>query len=233
MERAPEIIWLIARRKERLFSVMREMVQSGYKGKAVCLPCDLEKEEDREKFRACLEKYKPKVSWFAAFAGFGIKGRVEEIEPSEAASMVRLNGEALIWSTRLVLPYMIKGGRIVEAASLAALYPQPDFAVYAASKACVLSFSKALAAELKKENISVTILAPGPVKTEFFDRALKNQTTLPWYKKLSMAKPKKVIKKGLRDAKNRKRMSVYGLFPRLLWKLSPILPEGLIMKFHG
>ncbi len=73
--------------------------------------------------------------------------------------------------------------------------PQPGFAVYAASKSFVLSYSRALAAELKKREIYVTAVCPGPVETEFFGIALNGGKLAP-IKKLTMADPKRVVKKG-------------------------------------
>lgn len=68
----------------------------------------------------------------------------------------------------MTLPYMKMGSRIINMASAAAFCPQPSFAVYAASKACVLSFSRALGQELREKSIYVTAVCPGPVETEFF-----------------------------------------------------------------
>ena len=65
--------------------------------------------------------------------------------------MVRLNDEALVAVTEMVLPYISGNSRIIQFASAAAAFmPQPGFAVYAASKSFVLSYSRALAAELKR-----------------------------------------------------------------------------------
>lgn len=73
-------------------------------------------------------------------------------------------------------------------ASAASFLPQPDFAVYAATKSFVLSYSRALNEELKDRDIAVTAVCPGPVRTEFFDIA---ETTgqIPLYKMLVMANP--------------------------------------------
>ena len=112
----------------------------------------------------------------------------------EETGMIDVNCRALTAVTRLVLPYMSENSRILQFASAAAFLPQPRFAVYAATKAFVLSYSRALAMELKPRQICVTAVCPGPVKTEFFDIA---ETTgeIPLYKRLVMADPKKVVKR--------------------------------------
>lgn len=86
----------------------------------------------------------------------------------EETGMVDVNCRALTAVTRLVLPYMSENSRILQFASAAAFLPQPRFAVYAATKSFVLSYSRALAMELKSRQIYVTAVCPGPVKTEFF-----------------------------------------------------------------
>ena len=87
--------------------------------------------------------------------------------------MIRLNCEALTNLTHRVIPFMRRGSRIIQLASSAAFVPQPDFAVYAASKAYVLSFSRAIGKELSDQGIYVTAVCPGPVRTPFFDIAKK------------------------------------------------------------
>ena len=79
------------------------------------------------------------------------------------SEMVRLNCEALTNMTLLCMPYLSQGSRILQIASAAAFAPQPQFAVYAATKSYVLSFSRALGAEWKKKGIYVTAVCPGPV----------------------------------------------------------------------
>lgn len=84
--------------------------------------------------------------------------------------MINVNCKALTAVTYACLPYMPMGSRILMLASSAAFAPQPGFAVYAASKAYVLSFSRALRVECQEQGLTVTAGCPGPVDTEFFDR---------------------------------------------------------------
>jgi hypothetical protein len=102
-------------------------------------------------------------------AGFGLYGRFWEAAADRYEQMVRLNVEALTTLTRLFLPGMIERGRggILNVASTASFQPVPGFAVYAASKAYVLSFSEALAAELRGTGVRVLALCPGATRTEF------------------------------------------------------------------
>lgn len=142
--------------------------------------------------------------------------------------MAELNCTALTAVTSMVLPFMPNNSRILQFASSAAFLPQPGFAVYAATKAYVLSYSRALNQELKDRGISVTAICPGPVKTEFFDIA---QTTgeIPLYKQFVMAKPDRVVKKAIRDSVSRRELSVYGWTMKAFYLLTKLLPHRLIL----
>lgn len=131
-------------------------------------------------------------------SGFGKIGTVGNLPLDDETGMVELNCEALCAVTHMVLPYMSENSRILQFASAASFLPQPGFAIYAATKAFVLSYSRALREELRPRRIGVTAVCPGPVKTEFFDIA---ETTgeIPLYKRLVMADPHKVVKLAIRD----------------------------------
>ncbi len=102
-------------------------------------------------------------------AGMGDYGEFSTSDWMKVEAMLRLNIEALTHLTHALLPSMIEqgGGAILNVSSLASLVPIPDFAVYAATKAYVTSFSEALRIELREHGIRVTALCPGPVHTEF------------------------------------------------------------------
>ncbi|NNM54776.1 MAG: SDR family oxidoreductase [Spirochaetales bacterium] len=106
-------------------------------------------------------------------AGFGWSGAFAEMPLARVHDMVSLNIETLTLLTRRLLPRFLKrgAGRILNVASTAAFSPCPTLAVYAATKAYVLSFSEALATELKGTGVSVTALCPGATKTRFAENA--------------------------------------------------------------
>lgn len=111
----------------------------------------------------------------------------------EQAEMVDVNCRSVVEVSSLVLPYMKYRGRMIYMASAAAFLPQPGFAVYAASKAFVLSYVRALRAE-SRETASCDGSMSGSGKNRIFNRALTKKH-LPAYKKLVMADPKKVVKR--------------------------------------
>ena len=140
--------------------------------------------------------------------------------------MLDVNCRALTAVTMLCLPYLKKRSRIIQIDSGSAFLPQPGFAVYAASKAYVLSFDQALGAELKDRGITVTSVCPGPVDTEFFQTG---GIALSPLKKIFLAKPQKVVRKALFDAEAGKDLSL-GRSMKLLRLLGSVLPQKLILE---
>ena len=107
------------------------------------------------------------ISLLVNNAGFGTYGTFEETDIQKELDMIDLNVTSLTGITGYALPYMNKGSILINTASLASFLPLGNFAVYGATKAYVLSFSMALAAELKEKGVKVCALCPGPVLTEF------------------------------------------------------------------
>jgi short-subunit dehydrogenase len=113
-------------------------------------------------------------------AGFGDNGRFDRAEAARTSAMLQVDVTALTELTRLVLPGMVTRGRgrIMLIASTAAFQPSPQMAVYAASKAYVLSFGQAIAYELRGTGVTVTTLCPGPTATGFAHTAGAEATAL-------------------------------------------------------
>lgn len=216
--------WLVARREDEL------------KALADCLqhPCrifsmDITKIGQLERLEFALRLEEAKLCMLIQCAGYGIMGDFEHADRKETLGMVRLNCEALTELTHRLLPYMTRNARIILLASSAAFLPQADFAVYAASKSFVLSFGRALGAELKDQRIYVTSVCPGPVDTPFFDRAEKNGSTLA-IKKYVMAAPKDIVAKALRDSYDKKPVSIYGGAMQAFCVMTKLMPHGAILS---
>lgn len=216
-------IWAVARRRERL----EELVPQTPVPLRI-FDIDLSMPSGWKELEEALKERRPSVKFLANCAGFGKIGPVGGLPMEDETGMVRLNCEALCAVTHLTLPYMGQNSRILQFASSAAFLPQPGFAIYAATKAFVLSYSRALGAELKGRGIYVTAVCPGPVKTEFFDIA---QTTgeIPLYKRLAMANPKRVVRKAVRDSVMGRPLSVYGLLMKMFRVLCRAVPHRWIL----
>lgn len=217
-------IWVIGRRMKRLCQLQD---QTRTPLRRFCL--DLEKRDSLLLLAQTLKEESPEVKFLVNAAGYGKIGPVGSASFGDEMGMVRLNCEALCAMTRIVLPYMPHNSRIIQFASAAAFLPQPDFAVYAATKAFVLSYSRALGEELRDKDIYVTAVCPGPVKTEFFDLA---ETTgqIPFYKRLVMANPRHVVRKAIKDSIMGRSMSVYGITMKAFRLISKCLPNSLIFS---
>ncbi len=220
-------IWVMARRGKRLerLAMQSQIPLRIFEG-------DITKKKIRRALRAALLDEKPALRILVNAAGFGRTGTVAEIaaeEPFIQTDMIDLNCRALTAITEICLPFMRKDSRIINLASAAAFCPQPSFAVYAATKAYVLSFSRALHMELKSKGIYVTAVCPGPVKTEFFRVSGELTGTL---KKLTVAGTQAVVRKALKDSLAKKQLSVYGPPMKAARAGAKLLPHSLIMKLY-
>ncbi|WP_236354864.1 SDR family NAD(P)-dependent oxidoreductase [Konateibacter massiliensis] len=205
-----EEIWVIARREKRLKS-LKEKTKKPVK----IIAMDLSAEEQIEELRGLLKAENPDIRVLVNSAGYGIRKDFAEAAYEEEVGMVEINCKSLTKLTYLCIPYMREGSRILQIASAAAFLPQAGFAVYSASKAYVLSFSRALNRELKERKITVTAVCPGPVDTEFF--AISDAGgKMPAYKTLFLAKSDQVVKKALKDSARKRSISIYGISIRLL-----------------
>ncbi len=155
-------IWLVARRQEELEKTARQLSRP-----ARIFVVDLTRPNGIEEIAQALREQSPRVQILVNNAGFGAYGLFQEVPLERQLSMIDLNISALVHLSRLGLDYMDRGSVLLNVASLAAYFPLAHFAVYAATKAFVKSFSIALGAEVKERGILVHTLCPGPVRTEF------------------------------------------------------------------
>ena len=164
-------IWAIARREERLHALAKELSTP-----VRALPLDLTEGSAATTLQAILDEEacddpSREVGLLVNAAGFGKFGTYADMTLAEADSMVDLNCRALVDVTQVALAHMRGGGRIVQVASSASFQPLPGLNVYAASKAFVRSYTRALRFELRGRGIHVTAVCPLWVKTEFIDVA--------------------------------------------------------------
>lgn len=215
-------IWVIARRRERLEALASEV---GTKLRVIAL--DLTKAESVDAYCALLEQEKPTVAVLVNGSGFGKFRRFEETSLQDCCDMVDLNSKALMAVTYVTLPYMEKGGQIYQLGSLSSFQPVPYIGVYGASKAFVLSFSRALNVELKSRGIRSMAVCPGWVATEFFDHAVSDDS-VTYYNKIYQ--PQDVVRTALKDMAKGKDVSIHGLPIRAQVLAVKLLPHKLIMK---
>ncbi len=218
-------IWVIARRRSYLEVLEKEVTVPI---RAICL--DLCDPDSFETYRELLEQEQPNVKLLVNAAGFGKFGDFHQIPMEEDLRMIDLNCRALVAMTRLTLPYMHSGSHILQLDSLSAFQPVPFITTYGATKAFVLSYTRALNTELKSEGIRVMAMNPGWVKTEFFNHALQtNDSRVKYFNHLYEAED--VVATGLKDLyRSKKEMSIHGLPVRNQVRLVKLLPHSLVMK---
>jgi short-subunit dehydrogenase len=172
----PEIkeIWAIARRKERL-EELKKLVPI-----VRPMPMDLGDEDALHSFETLLQNEKPHIRLLINAAGFAKLGNYQAVTRQESDLMIDINCKAAVDMTQIALPYMQKGDRIMEICSTAAFQPFQHLAVYAASKAFLYRYSRALRVELLPRGISVTAVCPYWIKdTEFIPVAKETEKKKP------------------------------------------------------
>ena len=219
---------LVARRTEQLQELANE-IEGKYNVKTWVISADLGKIDEVHSLISTIKSKDIFVNYLFNNAGFGGWGKFADRSASDDHQMIAVNVQALTALTHGFLPEMIKKneGRILHTASTAGFIPGPLQATYFATKAFVVSLTKATNYELRKTNISVTALCPGPVKTEFeFAAGMGNakmfengadaySTALKGYK--AMMKGKTII------------ISDFG-FRILVKYLAPFIPEAFVLK---
>ena len=220
-----DAIWVIARRAAAL-----EALQAVTPVPVRPVVLDLTQEESFRAYASLLETEKPDVKLLVNAAGFGKFGAFQNISMEDDLRMIDLNCKALVAMTRLTLPYMHPGSHILQLDSLSAFQPVPFIATYGATKSFVLSYSRAIGAELKGSGIRIMTMNPGWVKTEFFSHALQtNKGEVQYYNRLWEAKD--VVATGLKDLyKTRKEISIHGQSVRNQVLAVKLLPHSLVMK---
>ena len=216
--------WLIARRKDKLQELSEEMQH-----KTRILAMDITKDAQLERLEDTLADKNAVVRMLINCAGYGLMGSFASQEREEMLGMVRLNCEALTNITHRLIPYMRRGSRIIQLASSAAFLPQPEFAVYAATKSYVLSFSRALGRELHSKGIYVTAVCPGPVDTPFFEIAERTGSTLA-IKKFTMVDADSVVRLALKDSYYKRPLSVCSVIIRSFRVVTKLLPHEMLLK---
>ena len=164
---------LVARRSDRLEALELELKVINPDLEVFWRPVDLRDHGAVERFCDWLDDSGLGVDLLINNAGLGDYGAFADSEWERIEAMLKVNIESLTYLTYRLLPRMRRAGSgaILNVSSSAGFLPLPDMAVYAASKAYVISLSEAVRAELRNANISVTVLCPGPVPTEFADVA--------------------------------------------------------------
>jgi short-subunit dehydrogenase len=201
-------------------------IESKHGVSAFVVAKDLEKESAAQEIFNELNGHGMRIDILVNNAGHGYRGKSWEIPIEQDISMVRLNIEAVLRLTKCFLPAMVqrRSGRILNVGSVAGFEPGPLLNVYHATKAFVVSWSEALAIELKDSGVTVTALCPGPTDTDFFPKADLTDTRA--FQKASVSAPQDVADAGYEGLMEGELFVVPGAMNKAVVAARRILSEG-------
>ncbi len=220
-------IALVARREKEMTLLATEIAVSA-KYKPIVITQDLQRADAPARIAHELLGRGLEPAIVVNNAGFGLHGSAAEIDRGEQLAMIDLNVRALTdLSLRWIDGIVKHKGGILNVASVAGFMPGPGMAVYYASKAYVLSFTEALARELVPLGVRVTVLCPGPVKTEFQLRAGLDSRKPP---PLLGRTAEQVAQAGYDGFMAGKRVVIPGFGNKVASNLPRFLPRGMVLK---
>lgn len=214
-------IWVIARREQRL-----KELQGLCKAKVRPIALDLTSADSYAVYMSLLEEINPEIQVLINNAGFGLFGEFTQLDLDKQLNLIDLNVKGLTAISHISIPYMPQGSHLVNLASNSSWQPVPYINVYGSTKAYVMNFSRALGVELKSHKIHVMAVAPGWIKTEFFEHAV-NDDTIKYYDRFYTAK--QVVDRAMKDLKKNKSVSIMGFPVRMQVRLVKFLPVKWVM----
>jgi short-subunit dehydrogenase len=218
---------LVARREKEMVQLATELAVSA-KYKPHVITADLQRSDAPARIAHELLGRGLEPAIIVNNAGFGLHGPAAEVDRAEQLAMIDLNVRALTdLSLRWIDGIVKHKGGILNVASVAGFMPGPSMAVYYASKAYVLSFTEALSRELEPLGVRVTVLCPGPVKTEFQARAgVDTRPTSPLLRRTA----EQVAQAGYDGFMAGKRMVIPGVGNKIVSMLPRFLPRGMVLR---
>jgi uncharacterized protein len=215
---------LVARRRERL-DALADKVSQEYGVAAEVLPLDLSDSKARAKLADRLRS--EPIAGLCNSAGFGTSGTFHTLPVDRESEEVTLNALALMELTHAALAGMVErgAGAVMNIASIAGFQPVPYMAVYSATKAFVQTFSEAVHEELHGTGVSVTVLCPGPVPTEWAEIAHAERFSIP----AAQVSPRDVAEAAIGGMLDGKRSVVPGVVPKAVSVGGRFAPRSLLL----
>ncbi len=220
---------LTARRLDRLEEHSRRLTES-FGISCTVIPADLGAPEGAQQLFDECRRRGLEIDVLVNNAGFGLNDAFLAADLERQLRMIQVNVVSLVKLSHLFLAEMTARGRggVLNVASTAAFQPGPFMAVYYATKAFVLSFSEALAAELSRSSVKVCCFAPGPVETEFMETAgLRRRGALRLMSIMSAERAARLAYRGFRRGKV---LTVPGLLNRFGVFAVRLMPRSVIRR---
>lgn len=219
---------LVARRQDALEAVAGQ-VEGAYGVRAMVLPLDLTDADAPAELFARILDARVEVDILVNNAGAGLVGEFVETDMERELQMIQLNVAALTHLTKLFVRPMVqrRSGGVLNVASTAAFFPGPLNSVYHASKAYVLSFTEAIAEELRGSGVSVTVLCPGPTISEFHEVAGARPISVLG---AAAADAREVAEFGYDALQSGVRVAVPGVQNKLIAQARRLAPRGVATR---
>ena len=212
-------VWAVGRSENKLTSLKKK-----YGDKIVPVRVDLSDMNDLFSFCEKIESEKPEIRYLVNNAGVAKMKPVSEFTLEEISDMLDINDKAATLICRACIPYMVKGSYILNVASASAFQPNPYIALYSASKAYLLSFTRSL--NVENENITCTAVCPGWVDTKMLPKQRDGKDI----RYPGMTPASKVVEVALKDCHKGKDVSVCSFYFRYMRFLSKVTPHSIAMK---
>ena len=195
------------------------------------ISADLSVKEGLDIYRAALEEEKPEISFLVNAAGFGTFGAFDVLDEKTVSDMIDLNVKATVLISHMSVPYIKRGGRIIELGSGSCFTPLPHFNVYSSSKVFVLHYTKSLNYELSPYGIRATCFCPGWVATDFFGVAEGEGVSGPKKKCIKpLLNAKKITRGCLKAVKRGRAMYVTGWYTKMQHVLFKLVPDPILTR---
>jgi len=226
---------LIARRRQRLEELRLQLAAENKNLRVEIRPTDLSKHDEIDELLRWLEAKDTIVDLLINNAGLGDLGSFATSSPERNEEMMLVNMVALTRLTRALLSPMIarKRGAILNVSSSAGFLPIPGFAIYAASKAYVTSFSEAIFSELRGTGVSVCALCPGPVHTEFNDVAQRPGEARDRSREFVYVPLEQVVRDALAAVEADRPLVIPGFLMKVGMFLVRLTPMSILRRFSS
>ena len=212
-------VWAVGRSENKLTSLKEK-----YGDKIVPERVDLSDRNDIFSFCEKIESEKPEIRYLVNNAGVAKMKPVSDFTLEEISDMLDINDKAATLICRACIPYMAKGSYILNVASASAFQPNPYIALYSASKAYLLSFTRSL--NVENESITCTAVCPGWVDTKMLPKQRDGKDI----RYPGMTPASKVVEVALKDCHKGKDVSVCSFYFRYMRFLSKVTPHSIAMK---
>lgn len=216
---------LVARREDKLLE-LKKIIEEKYSVSVEIIIQDLTKQDAA---KTIYEKIKDKqIDVLINNAGFGVHGEFIQTDTQKELEMIQVNITVLTELTKYILPDMVQrgSGKILNVASTAAFEPGPFMAVYFATKAYVLSFTEAIAEEVRGTGVTITCLCPGATVSEF--SSVASMENISFFAKKNLPSSRNVAEYGYAALMNNTVVAIHGIQNKLLIFLLRITPRRVV-----